>query len=321
MGILTKKIFNIKTLSEFENCALEVFNYQFQHNKVYNKYCTLLKINPHKVNKLTDIPFLPIEFFKTQSIKTGDFQSEITFASSGTTGSNTSKHHVKDSSIYERSFLNTFNQFYPKWKNSAIIGLLPSYLDRNGSSLIYMVNHLIENSSCDMSGFHLKPSDELLNYLCNDEKHKILFGVTFALLDLCSLNLILKNTTIIETGGMKGQRKEITRAELHLILKEELKPLAIHSEYGMTELLSQAYLQKEKFKTPPWMKVLARETADPLTTHLSGKGALNIIDLANLHSCSFIATDDLGEVSKNGTFSVNGRIDHSQIRGCNLLML
>ena len=316
---LEQSIFQITNKHYFNALALAIFKHQFEQNKTYQEYCKLLKKNPENVNSILEIPFLPIQFFKSHSIICGDKKSEIVFSSSGTTGIETSKHLVSDLSIYKQSFLTAFDHFYPNWKNSAIIGLLPSYLERKGSSLIYMVNELILKSSHTKSGFHLTLDQEMLDFMQNNDSPKILIGVTFALLDLADQKISLKNTTVIETGGMKGKRKEIIREELHEILKKGLNQNTIHSEYGMTELLSQAYYQGKNFICPTWMKVLIRETTDPLSTFLTGKGALNVIDLANIHSCSFIATDDLGEVFSDGEFSVLGRLDHSQIRGCNLM--
>lgn len=315
------RIFEIESESDFLNLSLEVFNYQYQNCHTYRKYCDLINIKPEDVKLLEDIPFLPIQFFKSQELKSGDFKEEIIFTSSGTTGSQTSKHFVKDLEIYEKSFLAAFNSFYPDWENQCIIGLLPNYLERTGSSLIYMVDHLINLSTDKESKFQLNLTDDFIDFLKNDSRPKIMFGVTFALLDLAEKGIKLNNTTIIETGGMKGKRKEITREELHQILNDSLSPNAIHSEYGMTELLSQGYLQNNSFLAPKWMKALVRPTTDPLLSLKQGKGALNIIDLANTHSCSFIATDDLGSVNEDGTFTVSGRIDHSQIRGCNLLIV
>ena len=318
---IEQRIFSIQNNLDFEYLAFDIFNYQYHSCSVYNQYCKLLNIIPDSIEKIENIPFLPIQFFKTQKIISGDFEPEITFSSSGTSGNQTSKHHVKYLSVYKKSFLTTFKSFYPDWKEYSIIGLLPSYLEREGSSLIYMVDDLIHQSNQNDSKFQLKLSAEFINYLEVDPTPKLIFGVTFALLNLAELGVKPKNAIIIETGGMKGRGDELTRDELHRILKKKLKPKAIHSEYGMTELLSQAYLNNKEFKCPPWLKPLIRDTTDPLTCKAEGKGALNFIDLANLHSCSFIATDDLGTVNKTGGFNVAGRIDHTQIRGCNLLVL
>lgn len=314
------RIFNIQNELDFEKLTFDVFNYQYESCYVYHKYCNLLNIHPTTVQKVENIPFLPIQFFKTQKVISGISSNEIIFTSSGTSESLTSKHHIKDLSLYKKSFLSTFESFYPNWKEHAIIGLLPSYLEREGSSLIFMVNELIRQSNQKKSKFQLKLSSEFIHYLEEDPNPKIIFGVTFALLNMAKIGVKPKNAIIIETGGMKGRGRELIREELHNILQKSLKPKEIHSEYGMTELLSQAYLQNEMFKCPPWLKPFIRETTDPLKCKREGKGALNFIDLVNLHSCSFIATDDLGAVSKNEEFYVSGRIDHTQIRGCNLLV-
>ena len=315
------RIFDIQNNLDFEKSALDIFNYQYQNCSIYNTYCDLLNIKPNTIQKLENIPFLPIQFFKTQKVISGSFEKATVFTSSGTSGNSTSKHYVKNLSLYEKSFLTTFERFYPSWKDCTIIGLLPNYLEREGSSLIYMVNHLIRESKKKESTFQLNLTPQFIDYLETDSSPKIIFGVTFALLQMTEAKVQPKNAIIIETGGMKGRGKELTRNELHRVLQKHLQPKAIHSEYGMTELLSQAYLQDDLFTPPKWLKPLARDTTDPLTSKLEGKGALNFIDLANLYSCSFIATDDLGTVTKDGNFSVSGRIDHSQIRGCNLLVL
>lgn len=317
---LKQAIFNIKTANDFKVIALEVYRHQYKFNPVYQKFCQLINKTPDRIKELIDIPFLPISFFKTQTVLASKIPIVKTFVSSGTTGKNTSKHFITDLSLYEESFTCTFEQFYPNFKNQPIIALLPSYLEREDSSLIYMVNRLLEKNTHSNSGFYLQLDEKTLNFLTNSNESKLLIGVTFALLDLADKKHDLKNTTIIETGGMKGRRKEIIRAELHQILKSNLKATAVHSEYGMTELLSQAYFQNDHFVCPPWMEVFKREPNDPFSVKTFGKGALNIIDLANLNSCSFIATDDLAEVYDQHRFNVLGRIDHSQIRGCNLLV-
>ena len=316
------RIFDIQNNLDFQNVAFDIFKYQYHNCSTYNKYCNLLNIESNSVQKIEDIPFLPIQFFKTQKIVSGDFDQEITFSSSGTSrATTTSKHYLKNVSLYKKSFMKAFESFYPNWKEYTIIGLLPSYLERKGSSLIYMVNHFICESQKKESKFQLNLTPQFIDYLETDSSPKIIFGVTFALLQMAEKKIQPKNTIIIETGGMKGRGKELTRKELHKVLQTHLKPKAIHSEYGMTELLSQAYLKGDEFTPPKWLKPLARDITDPLTCKLEGKGALNFIDLANVHSCSFIATDDLGTVKQDGNFSVSGRIDHTQIRGCNLLIL
>lgn len=319
-------IFNIKTDDDFRQVALKIFKFQFENNTVYRSYCDLLYIHPSEVNRIEDIPFLPIQFFKTHQVISSS-PIETTFTSSGTTGAVTSKHHVSDISIYEKSFRKGFEFFYGAVEDYAILALLPSYLERSGSSLVYMVNDMIEHSNRHESGFYLNNLLELKQHLEQLEAQKqktLLIGVSFALLDFVeSYHLDLNHTTVMETGGMKGRRKEIVRQELHDILKKGFGVSTIHSEYGMTELLSQAYSYGDGiFRTPPWMKILTRDTEDPLTL-LSGNktGGINVIDLANYNSCSFIATQDLGKIHENGSFEVIGRFDHSDIRGCNLMAL
>lgn len=306
---------------------MKIFRYQFEHNEVYQKYCLLLQKDPSNVKHLTEIPFLPIEFFKSKEILSSNESIQETFTSSGTSGSVTSKHHVTDLSFYEYSFRNGFSKFYGNIEDYAILALLPSYLERDGSSLIYMVNDLIEGSNHPDSGFYLNDYEALAQKLIeldSDGQNVILIGVTYALLDLIKLQKFnLKNTIIMETGGMKGKRKEIIREELHQILSEGFGVPKIHSEYGMTELLSQAYsLGDGIFECPPWMDILIRDTEDPLTILEDERtGGINVIDLANFNSCSFIATQDLGKKYSDFSFEVLGRFDSSDIRGCNLLVL
>ncbi len=306
---------------------MKIFRYQFEHNEVYQKYCLLLQKDPSNVKHLTEIPFLPIEFFKSKEILSSNESIQETFTSSGTSGSVTSKHHVTDLSFYEYSFRNGFSKFYGNIEDYAVLALLPSYLERDGSSLIYMVNDLIESSNHPDSGFYLNDYEALAKKLIeldSDGQNVILIGVTYALLDLIELQKFnLKNTIIMETGGMKGKRKEIIREELHQILSEGFGVPKIHSEYGMTELLSQAYsLGDGIFECPPWMDILIRDTEDPLTILEDEKtGGINVIDLANFNSCSFIATQDLGKKYSDFSFEVLGRFDSSDIRGCNLLVL
>ncbi|SFC92576.1 Acyl-protein synthetase, LuxE [Algibacter lectus] len=320
-------IFKIKTPAEFESLALEVFKFQFENNRVYRSFCDLLYIHPTDVKTSNDIPFLPIQFFKTRDILSTKDAVETTFTSSGTTGSATSKHHVTDLKIYKQSFNKGFEHFYGNIEDYVILGLLPSYLEREGSSLIYMVDAMISKSKHAESGFYLDNISELKDTLIklDAEGQKILLiGVSFALLDLVEMHQFnLKNTVIMETGGMKGRRKELIREELHKQLKAGFGTKEIHSEYGMTELLSQAYSQGHGvFKCPSWMKVLTRDTEDALTINTSEKaGGINVIDLANINSCSFIATQDLGRVNPDGSFEVIGRFDNSDIRGCNLMVL
>ncbi len=320
-------IFEIKGESQFNALALEVFRYQYRNNTIYREFCNYLKRSEAIVKDITSIPFLPIEFFKSKAIITHGLEHETLFTSSGTTGSGHSLHYVADLAIYRQSFLTAFEQFYGSPGDYCILALLPSYLERNRSSLIYMVNVLIEKSEHPESGFYLDDLGSLREKLIqlNKQGTKILLvGVSFALLDMTEkYPLRLKNTIVMETGGMKGRRKEMIREQLHVLLKKGFGVSEIHSEYGMTELLSQAYSTgKGIFKSPPWMKVLIRDAEDPLIFRRSGKtGGINIIDLANVHSCSFIATQDLGRAYENGSFEVIGRFDHSDIRGCNLMVL
>ncbi len=323
----THSIFNIKNKTEFEDLALNIFKYQFENNRVYRSFCDLLYKHPSEVNTLKDIPFIPIQFFKTRDILSSKAPIKTTFTSSGTSGSETSKHHVTDLNIYQQSFTKGFEKFYGAIEDYAILGLLPSYLEREGSSLIYMVDSMIKTSKHPESGFYLNNLSELqetLTTLDSEGKKVLLIGVSFALLDLVeTYQFNLKNTIVMETGGMKGRRKELIRTELHDTLKKGFGVAHIHSEYGMTELLSQAYSKGNGvFNCPPWMTVLTRDTEDPLTIQEPGKtGGLNIIDLANVNSCSFIATQDLGRTHHDGSFEVIGRFDNSDIRGCNLMVL
>lgn len=303
-----------------------MFRFQYEHNEVYHRFCSLLGRTPANVVSLTDIPFLPIEFFKTEKIYCADTPPEITFTSSGTTGSQTSRHFVKELSIYTESYRKGFELFYGDIEKYAVLALLPSYLERTGSSLITMVDDLIKRSKNPFSGFYLNEYDllaERLTSLDRSGQQVLLIGVSFALLDLVEKHSFsLKNTLVMETGGMKGRRKELVREELHATLCKGFGVEAIHSEYGMTELLSQAYSAgKGIYRCVPWMKVLVRDTNDALSYLPIGKtGGLNIIDLANKYSCSFIATQDLGRLHNDDTFEVLGRFDNSDIRGCNLMV-
>jgi hypothetical protein len=325
--IHSSSIFNIKTQTEFEDLALQIFKFQFENNRVYRAFCDLLYKHPSDVKSVIDIPFLPIQFFKTRDVLSTSDPINTTFSSSGTTESTTSKHHVTDLNIYKKSFTKGFEKFYGNIEDYVILGLLPSYLEREGSSLIYMVDTMIKTSKHPESGFYLNNISELkdtLSELDAEGKKILLIGVSFALLDLVeTYNFNLKNTVIMETGGMKGRRKELIRSELHDILKKGFGTEQIHSEYGMTELLSQAYSKGNGiFQCPPWMKILTRDTEDALTIQKTGKtGGINIIDLANINSCAFIATQDLGRTYGNSTFEVIGRFDNSDIRGCNLMVL
>lgn len=320
-------VFNIQTQEEFNAVALEVFKHQFKNNKVYRSFCDLINVHPSDVKKVEEIPFLPILFFKTRKILSSSEKIQETFTSSGTTGSVTSKHLVTDVSWYKKSYLKAFQHFYGNVEDYVVLALLPNYLERKGSSLIYMVDDLIKKSNNSESGFFLKNEAELakkLQELDENGQKTLLIGVSFALLDLVEKHQFnLKNTIVMETGGMKGRRKELVRHELHSILKNGFGAAEIHSEYGMTELLSQAYSNGNGvFDCPPWMKILTRDTEDALTINNFGKsGGINVIDLANYNSCSFIATQDLGKVHKDGTFEIIGRFDNSDIRGCNLMVL
>lgn len=321
------EIFSIQSETDFEQQALLVFNYQYKENLVYNEFCDYLNIRPEHVKNSNQIPFLPIQFFKTHKIVSGKHKVEQVFSSSGTTGSITSKHYVGQLAIYEESYLKAFQHFYGNPQEYVILALLPSYLEREGSSLIYMVDDLIKKSEHPESGFYLYNLQELVEKLKLLEHRKqktLLIGVTFALLDLAEhYQIPVENTLIMETGGMKGRRKEMIREEVHALLKKSFQTPKIHSEYGMTELLSQAYSKGDGiFFTPPWMKVLTRDPEDALTAQKTGStGGINIIDLANINSCAFIATQDLGKVYEDGSFEVLGRFDHSDIRGCNLMAL
>jgi Acyl-protein synthetase, LuxE len=330
--ILRREILNC-TAANFEVMALKVFNFQYLNNDMYRSYCNLLRIKPSEITFIEKIPYLPIQFFKTKIIKTTSFTEEIIFESSGTTGSINSKHFVKEKRLYEESYLKTFRQFYGDETRYCIIGLLPSYLERQGSSLVYMVDDLIKKSGHLSSGFYLYDYEKLTTVLLENEAAKqptILIGVTYALIDFAEKNsLQLKYTIVMETGGMKGRREELSRNEVHHILSSKLGLQHIHSEYGMTELLSQAYSKQHGiFNCPPYMQVLIRSEEDPfdICASISANkpfemGAINIIDLANLCSCSFIATDDLGKIYPDKSFEIIGRLENSDVRGCGLMIL
>ncbi len=318
-------IFNIQSPFEFNEIALSLFRYQYKNNTIYNRFVDALGINESTIYHPEQIPFLPVSFFKTHRIVTGDFPEQLVFESSGTTGAETSKHFVVDADLYQRSFTSGFEFFYGDLSKYAVFALLPSYLERQNSSLVYMVERIMQKSNRQMGGFYLNELDELKTRLLDarDQGLKImLFGVTFALLDMAeTFPVSIPEAVIIETGGMKGRRKELTRTELHETLCRAFGVEKIHSEYGMTELLSQAWSKGDGvFRCPPWMKVLIADTNDPLTILEEGRsGGINIIDLANVHSCAFIATQDLGRTFEDGTFEVLGRFDNSDIRGCSLL--
>ena len=320
-------IFNIQNKQEFKALSLAVFKHQFKNNKVYRSFCDLLFVHPSSISTIEEIPFLPIQFFKSRKVLSSLEEIQETFTSSGTTGSSTSKHLVTNINLYKESYLKGFAHFYGNIEEYTVLALLPNYLEREGSSLVFMVADLIEKSKKAESGFYLDNMQELAEKLIELDKNgqkTLLIGVSFALLDLIEMQQFnLKNTIIMETGGMKGRRKELVREELHTILQNGFGVTEIHSEYGMTELLSQGYSKGNGvFKTPPWMKILTRDTEDALSINASGKnGGINVIDLANYNSCSFIATQDLGKVYENETFEIIGRFDNSDIRGCNLMVL
>ncbi len=324
---LIDNIFKISDEKTFRAAALEVFYYQAKHTPVYRDYLAALGTDPSQIKEPEEIPFLPIEFFKSHTVLAEGKEAEVIFESSGTIGTTPSRHHVADVALYRESFLRSFNKFYGSPEELCILALLPSYLERENSSLVYMMNQLIGWSKHSDSGFYLDQLGELsaiLQKRNNDGHPTLLLGVSFALLDLAEQHpmILWNNVTVMETGGMKGRRQEMVRSELHQVLKEAFGVNNIHSEYGMTELLSQAYSAGDGlFLTPRWMKILIRDPNDPLSLLSPGQsGGINIIDLANLHSCSFIATGDLGKVYEDGSFEVLGRYDHSDIRGCNLLL-
>lgn len=320
-------IFQINDHRTFRETALKVFSFQAAENPVYRDYLKALGVNAAQISEVEEIPFLPVEFFKTHTVLCEGMKAEVVFESSGTTQTTPARHHVSDLSLYQKSLLEGFQWFYGQPENYCILALLPSYLERTGSSLVYMMNHLIGLSGHPDSGFYLdnlKALSALLQQRNNDRYPTLLVGVSFALLDLAEQypTQLEDHIIVMETGGMKGRRKELIRSELHNRLKEAFGLETIHSEYGMTELLSQGYSSGDGlFRTPPWMKILVRDPNDPLTLLGAGQtGGLNIIDLANTYSCSFIATGDLGKLHKDGRFEVLGRFDHSDIRGCNLLV-
>ena len=327
---LVDKIFSV-TAETFTDTALTIFRFQYENNTVYRQFCNALKVNPGNVDALNKIPFLPISFFKTHTITTTDFAAAAIFESSGTTQTINSKHLVKDIGLYEKSFTTAFDLFYGAATDWCIIALLPSYLERQHSSLVMMADRLIAQSQHPQSGFYLNELEKLqqvLSLLEQQQQKVLLIGVTFALLDFAEqFPIPLHHTTIMETGGMKGRRKEMTRQQVHEILSTAFQQKNIHSEYGMTELLSQAYSKGNGiFNAPPWMKILIREEDDPFTIYKAGDkptiaGAVNVIDLANIYSCSFIAAEDAGKLYADGSFEILGRLDNTDIRGCSLLVL
>ena len=325
MEDIKKKIFGIGNNAEFNQLALDIFFLQYHHNFVYHQYIDFLKKDITEVKTLTDIPFLPISFFKTHKIITDKADADFYFQSSGTTGQVRSKHFVADKQIYVDSFLASFQKFYGNSENYCFLALLPSYLEQQHSSLVFMIDYFIKNSLCAESAFSLDDFEKLadtLRKLEKAEKKTILFGVSYALMDFAEFyNESLNHTIVIETGGMKGRREELTKQELHRFLKDRFQT-EIHSEYGMTELFSQAYSKRGgKFFTSPWMKILIRDRYDPFSYLPENKtGGINIIDLANINSCSFIETQDLGKINSDNSFELYGRFDVADIRGCNLLI-
>jgi hypothetical protein len=332
---LIDKIFNINNRSQAD-VINDVFQFQYENNPVYKQWCDLLGISNWELGsgqsigtnskfQIPNYPFLPISFFKSHSIKTTEFEPQLIFESSGTTQTINSKHLIKEIEVYRRSFLTAFEMAYGRVEDWCIIGLLPSYLERSNSSLVAMVDDLVKLSNYQASGFYLYDFDKLairLNELENGKQKTLVIGVTFALIDFADAHQMnLEHTIMMETGGMKGRKREMTRDEVHQILKSKLGVNAVHSEYGMTELLSQAYSKgNDRHHCPPWMKVMVRDEEDPLLVKPFGKGAINIIDLANIFSCSFIATEDIGEVFEDGSFKIYGRLDNSDLRGCSLML-
>lgn len=324
---IVNKVFDIKTEADFNDIAVQVFQYQYANNTIYRDYLNVLKIVPENISHYSQIPCLPIEFFKTKNVVCGDVsESAICFTSSGTTGQVTSKHYLKNNTLYEKSFIKGFELFYGKPTDYCILALLPSYLERKGSSLVYMFDELIRRSQHPLSGFYLNNLSELvdtIHTLKTTNQKTLLLGVTYALLDLADTGVELTEDFIVmETGGMKGKRPEMLKEELYVVLKNRFNISEIHSEYGMTELLSQAYSKSGGlFNCPPWMKIMVRDTNDPFLYLKPGKsGGVNVIDLANIDSCAFIETKDLGRIAESGSFEIIGRFDNSDIRGCNLMI-
>jgi phenylacetate-coenzyme A ligase PaaK-like adenylate-forming protein len=313
--------------NKFRDIALSIFRYQYANNDIYRAFADSLQKSPEIISELNEIPFLPVSFFKTHKVATGTWdKAKLIFESSGTTGEHTARHYVYDDKMYEASLLYGFRHFYGAIEDYTILALLPSYLERKNASLVHMARVLMDNSGKTDCDFYLDEWGQLHELLIKLEKKgekTLLLGVTFALLDFAeAYPMELKNTIVMETGGMKGRKLELTRKQVHGLLKKQWRLEYIHSEYGMTELLSQAYAKQDGvFKCAPTMKVMYRDVNDPLELGEEGSGCLNIIDLANIHSCSFIATDDLGVISGDGTFEVLGRMDHSALRGCSLMLV
>ena len=319
------KIFGAKQ-ADFDELALQTFCFQYTHNTIYGQYAKAVGRTPQQVQQVSDIPFLPVRFFKSHRVTTTDFTPEVIFESSGTTQTTNSRHYVKETAVYTRSFLQAFEQFYDHPSGWCIIGLLPAYLERQHSSLVVMADELVRQSHHADSGFYLYDHEKLSGVLQRLEQQgqkTLLLGVTFALLDFAAdYPMQLKHTTIMETGGMKGRREEWTRQQVHDFLQQQLGVGSVHSEYGMTELLSQAYSYGNGiFNCPGWMKIILRQDDDPFQLATTGSGVINVIDLANIYSCSFIATDDIGKCYADGSFEVLGRLDNSDLRGCSLLSI
>ena len=321
------KYLNSINAGNFNDIALELFMHQYEHNDIYGSFVRALGVAPATVADITAIPFMPVSFFKTHKVITGEVaDNALVFSSSTTTSDIPGRHYVKDSVLYDQSLIRGFREFYGAPEEYAILALLPSYLQREGASLVYMAEQLMKASGNKANGFYLDEHEQLYNLLQQleaDGQPTILIGVTFALLDFAEVyRMQLKNVYVMETGGMKGRRKEMTREEVHNILMDRLGVRSVHSEYGMTELLSQAYATKNGlFRASGTMKVLVRDMNDPLEVKRKGSGCLDIIDLANVYSCAFIATDDMGRIYEDGSFEVLGRLDHSALRGCNLMVL
>jgi phenylacetate-coenzyme A ligase PaaK-like adenylate-forming protein len=310
----------------FESYALSIFRHQYEHCRVYHDFVSAIGRKPNAVNTLRDIPFLPVSFFKSHTVVSGQFEPELIFESSGTTTTVNSRHLVKDAGLYRESFLLAFQQFYGQPQDYVFLCLLPSYLERGNSSLVYMADELIRKSGRFESGFYLNEWEQLsqtLQQLKQQNQKIMLLGVTFALLDFAEhYPMDLSGITVMETGGMKGRREEWTREQVHHFLKEKWNLNEIHSEYGMTEMLSQAYSKGNGvFEPASTIKALVRDENDPFDLRISGSGCINIIDLANIHSCSFIATDDIAKLSTDGRFEVLGRLDNSALRGCSLMVV
>lgn len=324
---MEKEIFSIKTKSDFEVMALKIFQFQYENNAIYRNFVDFMKIDSSSIKSISQIPFLPIELFKNHKIVSGDFCEEALFLSSGTGSMSRSKHYVKSLQLYENSFMKSFEIFFGNVDEYSVFALLPSYIEQGNSSLVYMVEKIIEKSRKGVGGFYLHDFEKLSSDL-KEVKSKglkvFLIGVTYALLDFSEkFAMDLSDAIIVETGGMKGRKEEMLKSELHSILKTKFGVSKIYSEYGMAELLSQAWSEGEGvFRNPPWMKILVREETDPLNvSETQGRGGINIIDLANLYSCSFIETQDLGKLHSDGSFEILGRFSGSDVRGCSLLAL